>query len=303
MTRLSPETVQAKIKEWNINGLLDGLQRFDAFRTGQLIENQKTQLDKNDSSYNLAICKAIYQALGRNSLFSHVVSHHPLQEADGKVYYLVVRPDPKDESSPNLVIESEQVELNDIPLNISFKDTESFCNDIEWKVDQLIISDIKDHIKFTNDWDYKETTGGKDAVKSLYEKLVETSNQVGKAIIENDGRLWSAANWIITHPYIPYNFFESSHNWKPIKPEHEARRIQYFGTVHTRWRIYSSWSMPEDEILMGYRGDSYMDACLIYTNYIPFKGTAENTTLTMGKKVTPSARYAKIKLHNLPDND
>ena len=49
MTRLSPETVQAKIKEWNINGLLDGLQRFDAFRTGQLIENQKTQLDKNDS--------------------------------------------------------------------------------------------------------------------------------------------------------------------------------------------------------------------------------------------------------------
>ena len=79
MTRLSPETVQAKIKEWNINGLLDGLQRFDAFRTGQLIENQKTQLDKNDSSYNLAICKAIYQALGRNSLFSHVVSRHPLQ--------------------------------------------------------------------------------------------------------------------------------------------------------------------------------------------------------------------------------
>src|SRR6185369_15705187 len=51
----------------------------------------------------------------------------------------------------------------------------------------------------------------------------------------------------------------------------EPARFLYYGVLGNRWRLFGHPSLPEHELIMGYRGgDSSLDSSYFYSPYIPF---------------------------------
>jgi hypothetical protein len=41
------------------------------------------------------------------------------------------------------------------------------------------------------------------------------------------------------------------------------------GTFHGRWRVYKSYEVPSDEYVIGYKGDNFLRAGIVYAPFIP----------------------------------
>src|SRR5262252_8518921 len=60
---------------------------------------------------------------------------------------------------------------------------------------------------------------------------------------------------------------------RPVETFTSSLGIQYVGTVNNRWRLYKDPLFPTNQILMGYKGDSYMDSGYFYCPYVPLTQT------------------------------
>jgi len=149
--------------------------------------------------------------------------------------------------------------------------TAVLAQEINLEIDREILGDLRNNAGTVSSWDFNTALGDtiKEKYESLYVKLVEISNVVHRKTLRG------GCNWIVTSPEVASIFETATAGFAPAPSETftGSLGIQYVGTVNNKWRIYKDPLFPSSQILLGYKGDSYMDSGYFYAPYVPLTQT------------------------------
>jgi hypothetical protein len=189
----------------------------------------------------------------------------------------------------NLVIESEEIAAKTRKLKAVWSyeaqqdlrsqhnlDAEAeltavLAQEINLEIDREVLTDLRNNSGTVAAWDFNTALGEtiKEKYESLYVKVVEISNVIHRKTLRG------GANWMVTSPEVASIFETATAGFAPAPSETftSSLGIQYVGTVNNRWRLYKDPLFPSNQILMGYKGDSYMDSGYFYCPYVPLTQT------------------------------
>lgn len=128
---------------------------------------------------------------------------------------------------------------------------------------------------FLMDWTSSALNFAPRHVGDTYANLLALLNIASQSIYKSTQR--GAGNWILCAPVIA-SILESSAKLqggidRADAPTHMSKNgVSYVGKFMGRYDMYVDPLYPEDEILMGYKGSSPMDAGYVYAPYIPLQG-------------------------------
>ena len=136
-------------------------------------------------------------------------------------------------------------------------------------------------------------------VGQVYANLVATLNFAAQDIYKTTFR--GAGNWIVTSPMMAAVLQSASQMEGGVRQGEMngtlGRKIEYRGKMLGAYDVYVDPMYPEDEIMMGYKGSSPMDAGYIYCPYIPLQMLP---TITSPEDFQPRkgllTRYAKAAI-------
>jgi hypothetical protein len=149
--------------------------------------------------------------------------------------------------------------------------TAVLAQEINLEIDREVLGDLRKNAGTVASWDFNTALGDtiKEKYESLYVKVVEVTNVVHRKTLRG------GANWIVTSPEVASIFETATAGFAPAASDTftGSLGIQYVGTVNNRWRIYKDPLFPTGQLLMGYKGDSYMDSGYFYCPYVPLTQT------------------------------
>lgn len=232
-------------------------------------------LDNNTGQIHLTFNPATSSVIG-SSCFA-VVSYEYNMECNG------------DLPEVNLVVESEEVVAKTRKLKAVWSyeaqqdlrsqhnlDAESeltaiLAQEINLEIDREVLGDLRSNAGTVAAWDYSTALGDtvKEKYESLYVKISEISNVIHRKTLRG------GANFIVTSPEVSSIFETATAGYAPAPSETftSSLGVQYVGTVNNRWRLYKDPLFPSNQILMGYKGDSYLDSGYFYCPYVPLTQT------------------------------
>ncbi len=189
----------------------------------------------------------------------------------------------------NLVIESEEIAAKTRKLKAVWSyeaqqdlrsqhnlDAEAeltavLAQEINLEIDREVLTDLRNNAGTVATWDFNTALGDtiKEKYEALYVKIVEVSNVVHRKTLRG------GCNWLVTSPEVASIFETATAGFAPAPSETftSSLGIQYVGTVNNRWRLYKDPLFPTGQLLMGYKGDSYMDSGYFYCPYVPLTQT------------------------------
>ena len=189
----------------------------------------------------------------------------------------------------NLVVESEEIAAKTRKLKAMWSyeaqqdlrsqhnlDAEAeltavLAQEINLEIDREVLTDLRNNAGTIAVWDFNTALGDtiKEKYESLYVKVVEVSNVVHRKTLRG------GCNWLVTSPEVASVFETATAGFAPAPSETftASLGIQYVGTINNRWRIYKDPLFPQGQILLGYKGDSYMDSGYFYCPYVPLTQT------------------------------
>lgn len=150
--------------------------------------------------------------------------------------------------------------------------TSVLAQEINLEIDREVLTDLRNNAGTVSAWDFNTTLGDtlKEKYESLFIKLVEISNIVHRKTLRG------GANWIVCSPEVASIFETATAGFGPtISPDGFTGLlgIQYVGTINGKWKMYKDPLFPTGQILLGYKGDSYMDSGYYYCPYVPLTQT------------------------------
>ena len=162
---------------------------------------------------------------------------------------------------------------------------------------------------FLMDWGSSALNFAPRHVGDTYANLLALLNIASQSIYKSTQR--GPGNWILCAPVVA-SMLESSAKLqggidRADAPTNMSKNgVSYVGKFMGRYDMYVDPLYPEDEILMGYKGSSPMDAGYVYAPYIPLQGLPKvvdpNTfqprkglITRYGKAaITPSSRFYRV---------
>jgi len=128
---------------------------------------------------------------------------------------------------------------------------------------------------FLMDWGSSALNFAPRHVGDVYANLLALINIASQDIYVSTQR--GAGNWLLTSPTVA-SLLESSAKLqggidRADAPTNFSKNgVAYVGKFMGRYDLYVDPLYPEDEIMMGYKGQSPMDAGYVYAPYIPLQG-------------------------------
>jgi hypothetical protein len=149
--------------------------------------------------------------------------------------------------------------------------TAVLAQEINLEIDREVLTDLRNNAGTVAAWDFNTALGDtiKEKYESLYVKMVELSNVIHRKTLRG------GANWIVTSPEVASIFETATAGFAPTMSDTftSSLGIQYVGTINSRWRLYKDPLFPTNQILFGYKGESYMDSGYFYCPYVPLTQT------------------------------
>jgi hypothetical protein len=149
--------------------------------------------------------------------------------------------------------------------------TSVLAQEINLEIDRECVQDLRQNAGTVAAWDLATALGDtiKEKYEALYVKIVEVSNVIHRKTLRG------GANFLVTSPEVASIFETATAGFAPAPSETftSSLGIQYVGTVANRYRLYKDPLFPTNQILMGYKGDSYMDSGYFYCPYVPLTQT------------------------------
>jgi hypothetical protein len=149
--------------------------------------------------------------------------------------------------------------------------TAVLAQEINLEIDREVLQDLRANAGTVTAWDFNTSLGDtiKEKYESLYVKIVEISSVIHRKTLRG------GANFIVTSPEVASIFETATAGFAPAPSETftSSLGIQYVGTVNNRWRLYKDPLFQSNQILMGYKGDSYLDSGYFYCPYVPLTQT------------------------------
>lgn len=167
--------------------------------------------------------------------------------------------------------ESQQDLRSQHNLDAEAELTAILAQEINLEIDREILADLRSNAGTVAAWNFGSALGDtiKEKYESLYVKVVEVSNVIHRKTLRG------SANWLVTSPEIASMFETATAGFAPAPSDtfNSTLGVQYVGTINNRWKLYKDPLFPTSEILMGYKGDSYMDSGYFYCPYVPLTQT------------------------------
>jgi len=149
--------------------------------------------------------------------------------------------------------------------------TQVLAQEINLEIDREILNDLRTNAGTVSAWDYNTALGDniKEKYESLYVKLTEVSATVHRKTLRG------GANWIVCAPEVAAIFETATAGYAPASTESftSSLGVQYVGTVNSKWKLYKDPLFQRNQILGGYKGDSYMDSGYFFCPYVPLTQT------------------------------
>lgn len=149
--------------------------------------------------------------------------------------------------------------------------TAVLAQEINLEIDREVLTDLRNNAGTVSAWDFATALGDtiKEKYESLYVKLVEIGNVVHRKTLRG------GANWIVCSPEVASLFETATAGFAPTMSDTftSSLGIQYVGTINSKWRMYKDPLFPTGQILMGYKGESYMDSGYFFCPYVPLTQT------------------------------
>jgi hypothetical protein len=172
------------------------------------------------------------------------------------------------------------------------------------EIDREIIIDLINGAPFRARWDYAGLSSNanffgtqKDWNQTLITRINELSAQIHKATLRG------GANWIVCSAEAGAIFddLEYFHVDGSAAPESEKYNlgVEKIGNLGSRYVVYKDPYLPANIVLLGHKGNTFLEAGYIYAPYIPLQLTQ---TITDPNDFTPRkgimTRYAKKMVNN-----
>lgn len=149
--------------------------------------------------------------------------------------------------------------------------TAILAQEINLEIDREILTDLRNNAGTIAAWDFNTSLGTnlKERYESLYMKVVELSAVVHRKTLRG------GCNWIVTSPEVASIFETATAGFAPDPSDTftSSLGVQYVGTINKRWKLYKDPLFQSNQILLGYKGDSYMDSGYFYCPYVPLAQT------------------------------
>ena len=172
------------------------------------------------------------------------------------------------------------------------------------EIDREIIIDVANQAPFRARWDYQGLSNNanffgtqKDWNQTLITRINELSAQIHKATLRG------GANWVVCSAEAGAIFddLEYFHVDTSASPESEKYNlgVAKIGNLGSRYIVYKDPYLPAQLVLLGHKGNTFLEAGYIYAPYIPLQLTQ---TITDPNDFTPRkgimTRYAKKMVNN-----
>ena len=172
------------------------------------------------------------------------------------------------------------------------------------EIDREILIDLINQAPFRARWDYNGLSNNanffgtqKDWNQTLITRVNELSAQIHKATLRG------GANWIVCSAEAGAIFddLEYFHVDTSAAPESEKYNlgVEKIGNLGSRYVVYKDPYLPSQIVLLGHKGNTFLEAGYIYAPYIPLQLTQ---TITDPNDFTPRkgimTRYAKKMVNN-----
>ncbi len=172
------------------------------------------------------------------------------------------------------------------------------------EIDREIIIDLINGAPFRARWDYKGLANNanffgtqKDWNQTLITRVNELSAQIHKATLRG------GANWVVCSAEAGAIFddLEYFHVDGSAQPESEKYNlgVEKIGNLGSRYVVYKDPYLPAPIVLLGHKGNTFLEAGYIYAPYIPLQLTQ---TIYDANDFTPRkgimTRYAKKMVNN-----
>lgn len=149
--------------------------------------------------------------------------------------------------------------------------TSVLAQEINLEIDREILLDLRNNAGTVAAWDYNTTLGDtiKEKYESLFIKLTEISNVIHRKTLRG------GANWLVMSPEVASIIECATAGFAPIPSDNftMGAGIQYVGAVAKKWQIFKDPLFQVNQILMGYKGESYMDSGYFFCPYVPLTQT------------------------------
>lgn len=311
------EKYKEVLEKWEKQPFFEGIcDRWERIILAVTLENQRLMLNELYHLYPTELSDKIYDIIAkvfRNLLPQKLVSMQPMFGPGGNINYLIIK---RDDNDVRLEIEEDgcaaktkKLEID--PINYTTFEEEGWvdklANQIRKTISKEIYHDLYKHAEIVETWNYDLSLTEKQRSDSLFDKIQEIGNKM------HSKTLRGSANWIVTNSVEKAQFLAHTNaNYDFVDKNVLENRTFYFGAMNNRYRLYAD-DTGCDDILIGYKGDSYMDAGYFYNPYIFLKPTPvvldeEKLAPVFGLLTTYSKKllrdgakfYARLKLENFP---
>jgi hypothetical protein len=182
--------------------------------------------------------------------------------------------------------------------------TALLSEEVAAEIDREIIRDLINGAMFEARWDYAGLRNNanffgtqKDWNQTLVTRVNEISAQIHKATLRG------GANWIICSAEAGAIFDDLEYFHVDGSAQAEAEKynlgIEKIGNLGSRYIVYKDPYMPANIVLLGHKGDTFLEAGYVYAPYIPLQLTQ---TIYDPNDFTPRkgimTRYAKKMVNN-----
>jgi hypothetical protein len=182
--------------------------------------------------------------------------------------------------------------------------TALLSEEVAAEIDREIIRDLINGAMFETRWDYAGLRNNanffgtqKDWNQTLITRVNEISAQIHKATLRG------GANWIICSAEAGAIFDDLEYFHVDGSAQAETEKynlgIEKIGNLGNRYVVYKDPYMPANIVLLGHKGDTFLEAGYVYAPYIPLQLTQ---TIYDPNDFTPRkgimTRYAKKMVNN-----
>ncbi len=172
------------------------------------------------------------------------------------------------------------------------------------EIDREIIIDLINQAPFRAKWDYAGLQNNanffgtqKDWNQTLITRINELSAQIHKATLRG------GANWIVCSAEAGAIFDDLEYFHVDGSPAPESEKynlgVEKIGNLSSRYTVFKDPYLPKEIVLIGHKGNTFLEAGYIYAPYIPLQLTA---TIQDPNDFTPRkgimTRYAKKMVNN-----
>lgn len=164
-------------------------------------------------------------------------------------------------------------------LEVESEIVSTFSNEVMLEVDREIIDALVQGSAHSSTYAYSSTIPGEiESIRELITKISAMSARIHKT----SGR--APANFIVAAPAVcalldqlsthgDYASIEQSVQPTSYGPQTSDYGIARVGTLLRKWAVYSDPYMDETKILVGLKGNNFLDAGYVYAPYVPLQVT------------------------------